>query len=249
MPPKTNLIGQRFGRLIVVAPAPSSKAGRARWVCKCDCGKEKICLADNLRSGNTKSCGCIRIEQLIANNKLNPKMPKVKDLTGQRFGKLTVIKRVGSSKSRHAIWLCKCDCGNLKTVTMDDLLRGHTSSCGCLTSSTGELFISDILTKNNIPFKKEYTFPDLYSTKNAKLRFDFAIFNKDNQLKRLVEFDGIQHFEQGHFSEESFEERQLRDKLKNEYCKQHNIPLVRIPYTEKNNITLDMILGNKYLIQ
>lgn len=53
------------------------------------------------------------------------------DLTGQRFGKLIVTKRKGVAKSGHALWLCKCDCGNERIITSNRLHLG-TMSCGCL---------------------------------------------------------------------------------------------------------------------
>lgn len=69
-------------------------------------------------------------------------MSKLKDLTGQRFGRLTVIKKAGNTKDGHAIWECHCDCGNKSNVSGKDLRKGHTQSCGCLHR--------DILTKNLI---------------------------------------------------------------------------------------------------
>lgn len=59
-------------------------------------------------------------------------MAKVIDLTGKRFGRLTVIKQEGYDKRRHALWLCKCQCGNEKTIRGSDLLHSGTISCGCL---------------------------------------------------------------------------------------------------------------------
>ena len=53
------------------------------------------------------------------------------DLTGRRFGRLTVIERVENDNHRHARWLCQCDCGNIKTVSARHLLDGSTVSCGC----------------------------------------------------------------------------------------------------------------------
>lgn len=58
-------------------------------------------------------------------------MSKVIDLTGLRFGKLTVIKREGSINQKSA-WLCECDCGNKTVVTSDRLRGGKTKSCGCI---------------------------------------------------------------------------------------------------------------------
>ena len=104
---------------------------------------------------------------------------------------------------------------------------------------------------NNISYKKEYTFDDLKGKRNRFLRFDFGIL-KDNILIRLIEFDGQQHYSirTGIWgeSEESLIERQHRDKEKNEYALSHNIPLVRIPYWERDNITLEMLMGDKYLV-
>lgn len=54
----------------------------------------------------------------------------MKDLTGQRFGKLIVIERNGR-KDTYALWKCKCDCGNITIVRSSHLLSGHTTSCGC----------------------------------------------------------------------------------------------------------------------
>lgn len=59
-------------------------------------------------------------------------MRKIIDLTGQKFGRLTAIKRVGSSKNKSALWLCKCDCGNEIIATSNNLRNGNTQSCGCL---------------------------------------------------------------------------------------------------------------------
>lgn len=84
-------------------------------------------------------------------------------------------------------------------------------------------------------------------------RFDFAIFKKEypEKIFRLIEFDGEQHFyrtKRMWNSTETVEDIQKRDREKDQWAKDHNIPLVRIPYWERDNITLDMILGDKYLI-
>lgn len=101
--------------------------------------------------------------------------------------------------------------------------------------------------ENNVCFKREYRFDDCKNKK--RLPFDFAIFNEEGILTRLVEYDGQQHYKKNDYfgGEEGFKQTQLCDKIKNEYCLQNNIPLVRIPYTEKN-ITIEKILGDEYLI-
>lgn len=56
----------------------------------------------------------------------------IKDITGQKFGRLTAIKYVYSDKSRTAVWQCKCNCGNIVNVKGTELRNGQVKSCGCL---------------------------------------------------------------------------------------------------------------------
>lgn len=58
-------------------------------------------------------------------------MGAVKDLSGQRFGKLVVIKRLGSDKQKRAMWECQCDCGCKTVVASSYLINGDSKSCGC----------------------------------------------------------------------------------------------------------------------
>lgn len=75
-------------------------------------------------------------------------MPKFKDLTGQRFGRLVVLGYAGS-KGRHSAFLCKCDCGNGKIINGDSLRRGVSKSCGCLhREQVSKLMLTHGLTKH-----------------------------------------------------------------------------------------------------
>ena len=114
-----DLTGQVFGKLTVVSLAGNNKWGSRTWLCKCECGNEKTVVSDNLIRGSTKSCGCSSRNQ-------------IKDLSGQTFGKLTVVSFDGSNNRSNAMWLCKCECGNEKTVASNNLIRGSTKSCGCI---------------------------------------------------------------------------------------------------------------------
>lgn len=114
---KKNLIGDRFGRLLVVGHYEGKY-----WSCVCDCGTEKKVREDSLENGTTRSCGCLMRE--LAKER---ETDNYKDKTGKRFGRLTVVKWVGSGN-----WLCKCDCGNEKIVLTSSLMSGGTKSCGCL---------------------------------------------------------------------------------------------------------------------
>jgi len=109
--------------------------------------------------------------------------------------------------------------------------------CPICNESKGEWKIRKFLENNHIIFKPQYFLRDLRGKNNSKLRFDFAIFNKDKTLKCLVEFDGIYHYATNNRNNTlDLEEQKYRDNLKNEYCNKHNIKLLRIPYWEFDNI-------------
>lgn len=120
---KKNELGNRYSRLLVIGEAPSNHRGDAQWLCKCDCGKELIVSGASLRNGNTKSCGCLKIDQAKKH---------LEDLTGKRFGHLTVIRRGPNEESnRMSRWYCKCDCGKETLVRSASLKSGVTTTCGC----------------------------------------------------------------------------------------------------------------------
>jgi len=64
-PNKPDLVGQRFGRLLVLEEAPNLKKKISRWLCQCDCGNQTFVRTGTLRNGHTKSCGCLRVDTLI----------------------------------------------------------------------------------------------------------------------------------------------------------------------------------------
>ena len=68
---------------------------------------------------------------------------QVRDLTGNVYGKLTVLERAGSDKHRNAVWKCLCECGNFHYINGRSLTTGHTKSCGC---STGFFNASTVAT-------------------------------------------------------------------------------------------------------
>ena len=123
-----DLSGQIFDRLVVikrVQPPQGLSDKQTFFECKCECGKTKIIRAADLKNGKVKSCGCLNIENL-SNRAI--------DLSGQKFGKLTVICRDKSvSIGENAVhWICKCECGNIKSINGSYLRNGETKSCGCL---------------------------------------------------------------------------------------------------------------------
>jgi hypothetical protein len=129
MSKNNELIGQKFGLLTVVETYSTDKGDMCK--CICDCGNEKITLYKNLKYGKVKSCGCLHSTS------------KLKDITGQRYGKLVAIKYTGEIKNHSAVWECKCDCGNSVEVKVKHLLSGATRSCGCLKSESHIKDLSD----------------------------------------------------------------------------------------------------------
>jgi hypothetical protein len=78
-------------------------------------------------------------------------MPKALNLTGEKFGKLTVVKRTQNSQNGHSNWLCQCDCGNYKVVNSGQLRkRNGTRSCGCLRKKIGDRTRTHGMTKTRL---------------------------------------------------------------------------------------------------
>jgi hypothetical protein len=113
------MIGQRFGKLVVIAEAPRLRSNVPRYTCQCDCGGRTVGEGAELRRGRKTSCGC----------KING--PPAPNMDGERFGRLIVL-RTGEQSARGPLYECRCDCGTVKAVNGRDLRKGHVNSCGCL---------------------------------------------------------------------------------------------------------------------
>ena len=236
MPKLIDLTGKTFGRLTVIKRHPqNTKDNKPRWICKCECGNDNVIVqGGHLRSGHTISCGCY--------HKKISGQQNFKDITNQKFGKLTAISYIGSNENGNAIWLCQCDCGNHIEVNGIELRRGHTRSCGCV-NSFGEAKIQSLLEEYNISFETQKTFNNCRFPQTLQMaRFDFFIDNK-----YLVEYDGKQHFGEGGWGdvERNFEKIKANDEYKNKWCQENHIPLIRISYTIYSNLTIDDICLEK----
>lgn len=238
---KKDMIGKRFGSWIVIAESGTKdNTGCYEYLCKCDCGVERIVSGRRLRSGGSQSCGCENRKKIIIANK-----KRKKDLIGQRFGKLLVLEEDTNINHERTTWKCQCDCGNITFVTSSDLITGNTKSCGCMRSSSyGENKIQTILKEQNITYIKEYTnntckFPDT----QYLARFDFYL----PKYNTIIEYNGQQHYIQGTGNYDNLykiKNTQQHDKFKQDWCKANNINLICIPYTEYENINIDMLLPN-----
>lgn len=127
------------------------------------------------------------------------------------------------------------ECGHEYYVTPDKFLSGRR--CPQCSKSKGEQKIRTYLENIDIVFEQEYSFDDLVGVGGGLLRFDFAVFNNSN-LALLIEYDGEQHFKfkKGMMTRDDYKTLQIHDELKNKYCKDNNITLLRIPYWEFDNI-------------
>lgn len=201
--------------------------------CTCECGTRKPVIVRNLVSGLSKDCGCGRKQ------KLSSRGP---DLTGMKFGRLTVVEMLGSNKLQKKTYRCICECGGEAVVTAGSLISGHTSSCGCL-NSYYNMYIHKYLESRCINHICEY------SVKIGGRRFRFDFYLPD--YNAFIEYDGQQHYEETRYykdnakkNHESLIAIQERDTIKNRYCEDNGIPLLRIPYWESKNINT---IINSYL--
>jgi hypothetical protein len=239
-----DLTGRTFGSLNVIRRDTSKATGCGRhtyWTCLClNCGKEKSARGSDLISGVITDCGCgkgKRVSDKLARN-----------LSGETFGNLYVLERdytaaIGSGGGHHARWLCKCGlCGRKEVISSDVLLYYGKDRCShCSGMSNGEEIINDILESNGISFIRNRSIDGCkYSKTNYSLRFDFIISDYDNLDTYIIEFDGIQHYKEvwPWESKINLEGRIERDSVKNKWCIDNNIPLIRIPYTHLRNICL-----------
>ncbi|MBQ0037232.1 MAG: hypothetical protein KBS74_01020 [Clostridiales bacterium] len=118
---RKDISGMRSGMVVAIEPTDVMRRTSILWRCRCDCGKEFLTEAYKISSGIIQSCGCQR------------GVSNIKDLAGQRFGKLVAIKRLDEKIGSNYAWLCKCDCGKETKVGTHALLSGGTKSCGCTT--------------------------------------------------------------------------------------------------------------------
>lgn len=237
-----DISNQVFGRLTAIEPDKTIQKRGTYWKCQCSCGKYVTVLLGNLTQGRQLSCGCLQSER---------RHDKKINMIGKKFGRLTVLYEQPERIRKRIFYHCQCECGKECDADGVELRNGHKNSCGCANYSLGEDIIKFILNQNNIKYLSNVQyFKDLVSENNIPLRYDFIIFDNDNKIIRLIEFDGPQHYKSSSLfgGEEGFKILQYHDKLKNEYAKAHNIPLIRIPYNEKNNLTINLLMSDKFLV-
>lgn len=224
-----DLTGQDFTYWHVIERDNSVKKKQAYWKCKCKCGVIKSVSGTALRNGTSTSCGCRKKE---ITSKLGQQ--RFKDLSNQQFGKLKVISLDGKDNHGCYKWLCECECGNFISVRGASLIEKNTKSCGkCNNISLGEQKIKKLLEEHNIYFEQQKTFKNCkYPDTQSLVKFDFYVDNR-----YIIEYDGRQHFKADKTkntwnTEENLKRTQERDEFRNNWCKENNIPIIRISYKD-----------------
>jgi len=206
------------------------KNNKSKIKCKCGvCKNEWATDASNLISG--KGCPKCGIKKRISaitkpHNKFVEELKNINcdvEVVGEYISSFTPIK-------------CKCLIdGYIWEATPVNLLRG--TGCPVCSNSHGEKAISYVLDNMSIEYIPQYKFDDCKNIRSLPFDFYMPRFNI------CIEYDGQQHFRPVNFggctdeqANKSFESTKLNDSIKNQYCKDHNIRLVRISYFDYDNI-------------
>ena len=214
------------------------------WFMKCTC---TLCRTEvigvnlyNIVSGRSKNCGCGRKKKLSEIKRVHT----VESLSLQKFGRLTVIEEAGRDKYGKIQYKCKCDCGNETIVLGNSLLQNHVVSCGCIRSKNNSNICQIIEELGYNCIHEKYI--HLENNEISSICFDVYI----EELNLAIEYDGEGHFipidwagKGEEWANESLQSTQRRDEIKNQYCYDHGINLLRISYLDLNNI--EEIILNK----
>ena len=225
--PRKDLTGIKFNLL-----TPIYWIKGVGWHCKCDCGRETNVSTAWLKSGHTKSCGC-----------LNKYTKNLIDMTNYENDDIKVIGLAPKVVGMEPRWICICKHCNKKLFIKSSKIRNVKKLCSCrFEYSKNETKIRQLFNDANINYAEQVTFNDLLGTSGGHLRFDFALLDENNNIKRLIEFNGKQHYEKpsGTWAN-TYDNTIKNDKRKIDYCKRHNIDLKIIKYDEE--YTLDDLIN------
>lgn len=174
-----NILGQRFGRLVVLSFKYKDKNNGAYWECKCDCGNITTVYGGHLRKGSIKSCNCLRKERVT--------QTQFKNLSGKKYGRLTAI-RVAYNDNGMYFWECLCECGKIAIVKSAKLTNGHNRSCGCLcrdiASKRMKIFAKTQRKETHPMWNPNLTQEDRQNKRNNKKwdKWKLKVFTRDNYI-------------------------------------------------------------------
>lgn len=240
-----DLTGQTFGKLTVLERAPDhlNKDGTKyiMWKCRCECGNEVVTRATSLKNGHTRSCGCAHHDGAMGIG--------LEDITGQKFGRWTVLYENGRLKEPRGrlvpLWHCRCECGTERDLRAGTLKSGSSLSCGCYKAeilsekaacgfglSSGEKMVNQYLQSIGVYYEPQKVFPDLVGKKGYPLSYDFLVY-MDGEPFLLIEYQSAQHYRPVDYfgGEAQFVVQQENDNKKRKYALHMKLALVEIPYT------------------
>lgn len=239
-------VGKTYNAWTVIQDLGTRKVGKSTrhfYLCECVCGTRKEVRSDNLTSGHSNGCGCLR-------KKLNPETWKQKSqndksyiprhgesIIGKTFGDLYVVNFDHTDSGLKQWFKCRCSCGN-EVLKRGDYLRvnGVVACEECSkTISQGELHVRKWLEDHSLIFETQKTFDDLYGS-TGKLRFDFVVFHKNKVI--CIEFQGRQHYEPIEYfgGDAQYKTQKLYDLKKKMYCLKNGYIFIEIPYWDINEV-------------
>ena len=207
---------------------------------ECKCGKEFTTSFAKFKNRNKRQCN--DCGQIISNEKMSFNYDEIKyfiKISSKSNCKLLSEFYI-NCKTPLKI---KCECGNSFKTSFDVFKFKFKRKCNqCTIQSTAEQVIEYWLNENNIYYTYQYRFPDCKNIHT--LAFDFAIFDNiaKTKLKMIIKYDGEQHYKPARFSKDKnkmlqiFNRTKFNDNIKNNYCQENNIQLLRIPYWDFSRI-------------
>lgn len=251
------------GHLTVIdrAEPPLNTTKRGAFViCQCECGNYIRIELNSIRTNHTKSCGCLNHEIFVSKGREvgQKSFLRLKDYT-QIYNPYYIFNKRLERKDKNGYYwdiICR-KCNNhyeaVPSQIISDTRKNGNNPCSCWRKdSKGVLKIKTLLNNNNLDFVTEKIFNSCLSEKRDFLRFDFWVNDS-----YLIEYDGEQHFQPIRFDGKTEEEAQKAfvlqkkyDTIKNNWCLENNIPLIRIPYFQYNDLCIKDLLPvtSKFLI-
>lgn len=239
-------VGDKVGPYNILLLEDIKTTDYGHRICKflCPFCKENTFIAKlyHVTSGKIIRCKECRVQQCSGENNVN-----FKNLLGQKFGKLTVVQYAGNHTAgrktlTRSLWKCQCDCGNICYKDSNILLQGLVQSCGeCNMKSKGEWKIQQLLNDCHIIFKQQYKFTDCKDI--FALPFDFYL----PEYNMCIEYDGTSHYIPNIYgswnTEENVERTRAHDLIKNNYCKNNGVSLIRIPYWNYDKLDISYLIS------
>lgn len=233
-------IGEKRNRLTLCDRGPTPASKKTKIICKCDCGNYIYINLQDFMNDKVQSCGCLRSEMRSELSKGFAKDYSLEENNTNPFYEYISPTDIRWGWSHQVVWNIKCKkCGEdylgIPTELISNKRTHGMNPCECWKKySIGVQKIISILQNNNIKYEQEKKYDTCVSPKGFKLPFDFYL----PEYNILIEYDGEQHFKVAFGqAEEKLTLQQQYDEIKNQWCKDNNIKLIRIPYYKKE-ITL-----------